>query len=81
MAVFGFFTTQSFFDSQAAAKSYAVLRASLERKGLVISERDTQIAAVAVANRLTFVTHNVPAFLRIEGLMAEDWAAETHKGP
>jgi tRNA(fMet)-specific endonuclease VapC len=68
------------FD-ETAAKSYAVIRAGLERKRLVISERDTQIAAVAVANRLTIVTHNVREFLRIEGLMVEDWAAETHKGP
>ena len=67
------------FD-ETAAKSYAVIRARLEKKGLVISERDTQIAAVAVANRLTLVTHNVREFLRIEGLMVEDWAADIHKG-
>lgn len=71
--------TYEFYET--AAKSYAIIRASLERKGLVISERETQNAAVAVTNRLTLVTHNVREFLRIEGLMVEDWATETHKGP
>ena len=63
------------FD-EAAAESYAVIRAQLERKGVVISERDTQIAAIAVANRLTVVTHNVNEFRRIEKLTVEDWAAQ-----
>jgi tRNA(fMet)-specific endonuclease VapC len=40
----------------------------------VISERDTQIAAIAHANRLTIVTHNVKEFSRIERLSVEDWA-------
>jgi len=63
------------FD-EAAAEHYAVIRAQLERKGEVISERDTQIAAIAVANRLTVVTHNVKEFRRIKKLTVEDWAAE-----
>ena len=63
------------FD-EAAAESYAVIRAQLERKGVVISERDPQIAAIAVANRLTVVTHNVNEFRRIEKLTVEDWAAQ-----
>ena len=63
------------FD-EAAAESYAVIRAQLERKGVMISERDTQIAAIAVANRLTVVTYNVNEFCRIEKLTVEDWAAQ-----
>jgi len=63
------------FD-EAAAGSYAVIRAQLERKGVVISERDTQIAAIAAANRLTVVTHNVKEFRHIENLTFEDWATE-----
>jgi tRNA(fMet)-specific endonuclease VapC len=63
------------FD-EAAAGSYAVIRAQLERKGIVISERDTQIAAIAAANRLTVVSHNVKEFRHIENLNIEDWATE-----
>jgi len=64
------------FD-KAAAGAYAVIRAQLERQGVTISERDTQIAAIAVANGLTVVTHNVREFGRVEGLTVEDWAAKT----
>ena len=62
------------FD-EAAAANYAVIRAQLERKGVVISESDIQIAAIAMANRLTVVTHNMNEFIRIEKLTVEDWAA------
>ena len=61
------------FDEAAAGK-YAVIRARLERKGMVISERDTQIASIAMANKLIVVTHNVKEFGRIGKLKVEDWA-------
>ena len=62
------------FD-EAAAGRYAVIRAQLEREGRVISERDTQIASIAMANKLTVVTHNVREFYRVNKLNVEDWAA------
>ena len=62
------------FDESAAGK-YAVVRTQLERQGTPISERDTQIAAIAMANNLTVVTHNVKEFLRIKELKVEDWAS------
>ncbi|MCD6271402.1 MAG: type II toxin-antitoxin system VapC family toxin [Deltaproteobacteria bacterium] len=61
------------FD-EAAAWEYAVIRAQLEREGRVISERDTQIASIAMANKLIVVTHNVKEFGRIGKLKVEDWA-------
>ena len=61
------------FDEAAVGK-YAVIRAQLEREGIVISERDTQIASIAMANKLTVVTHNVKEFVRIGKLKVEDWA-------
>lgn len=60
------------FD-EAAAQEYAVIRAQLEREGRVISERDTQIASISMANRLTIVTHNVQEFCRVDRLNVEDW--------
>ena len=62
------------FD-EAVAGHYAIIRAQLERKGMVISERDTQIASIAMANKLIVVTHNVKEFSRIGKLKVEDWAA------
>jgi len=63
------------FD-EAATGEYAVIRAQLEREGMVISERDTQIASIAMANKLTVVTHNVKEFGRIGKLKVVDWATK-----
>lgn len=62
------------FNEQAAEK-YGTIRAALEKLGTPISERDTQIAAVALANGLCIVTHNTKEFSRIPGLKFEDWAS------
>lgn len=61
------------FDAAAAAK-YGPIRATLEKQGTIISERDLQIAAIAMANRLCVVTHNTKEFSRIDKLAIEDWA-------
>jgi len=61
------------FDEAAAGK-YAIIRAQLERKSVMISERNTQIASIAMSNKLTVVTHNVKEFGRIGKLKVEDWA-------
>lgn len=61
------------FNEHAAVK-YGVIRALLEKRGQPISERDLQIASIAVANRLCVVTHNTKEFGRIEKLRVEDWA-------
>jgi tRNA(fMet)-specific endonuclease VapC len=44
------------------------------KKKLVISERDLQIASIALAKRLCVVTHNTKEFNRVEKLRVEDWA-------
>lgn len=61
------------FNERAAAK-YGVLRAQLEKQGQPISERDLQIASIALANKLRVVTHNTKEFGRIAKLNVEDWA-------
>ena len=43
------------FDD-ACAEKYAVIRTRLEQAGTVISERDTQIASIGLANQLIVVT-------------------------
>ena len=60
------------FD-EAATRRYATVRARLEESGQPISERDTQIAAVALSRRLTVVTSNTREFGRVDGLKIEDW--------
>ncbi len=60
------------FD-EAATRRYATVRARLEESGQPISERDTQIAAVALSRGLTVVTGNTREFGRVDGLKIEDW--------
>ncbi len=60
------------FDDKSA-EIYGVIRADLEQKGTPIGGYDLQIAAIAIANNLTLVTHNIREFGRIEGLSYEDW--------
>ena len=61
------------FDEPAARK-YSRIRTQLEKDGMVISERDLQIASIAMANKLIAVTHNVKEFKRVVNLEVEDWA-------
>jgi tRNA(fMet)-specific endonuclease VapC len=61
------------FDEACAGK-YGIIRAQLEKKGVVVSERDLQIASIAVSRNLWLITHNVKEFNRVENLKLEDWA-------
>lgn len=62
------------FDLRAA-QAYGDVRAALEKKGVPIGPLDTQLAAHALAEDLTFVTNNVREFKRVPGLRVENWAA------
>ncbi len=60
------------FDDRAA-KVYGRIRAELEKQGRPIGPNDLLIAAIAMANDLTLVTHNVREFGRVTNLQLEDW--------
>ena len=64
------------FDEPAALK-YAIIRTQLEKDVQVISERDLQIASIAMAKKLIVVTHNEKEFTRVSKLEIEDWAVES----
>ena len=57
----------------SAASHFGEIRAERERIGQPIGPYDLQIAAIARANQLTVVTHNVTEFSRVPDLMCEDW--------
>jgi tRNA(fMet)-specific endonuclease VapC len=63
------------FDD-AAADLGGNLRAQLARQGAPIGPYDLQIAAIALANECTLVTHNVREFSRVPDLTIEDWELE-----
>lgn len=63
----------SFDDT--AAEIAGRMRAHLASEGTPIGPYDLQIAAIAVANACTLVTHNVREFGRVSELEIEDWEA------
>ena len=60
------------FDDNAAAIA-GQIRAQLDVAGTPIGSNDLLIAAIALSNDLTLVTHNTREFGRINGLKYEDW--------
>jgi tRNA(fMet)-specific endonuclease VapC len=60
------------FNDQAADQ-YGRLRAHLASQGTPIGPNDMLVAAIALANGLTLVTHNTREFSRVPGLTLEDW--------
>ena len=58
-----------------AADRYGTLKDLHRRGGTPIGELDTQIAAHALAEGLTLVTHNTRHFDAVPGLQLEDWMA------
>ncbi len=59
--------------TEAAADSYGDIKAAHKRIGRLIGEIDTQIAAHAITEGLTLVTHNTRHFERVPNLKLEDW--------
>jgi tRNA(fMet)-specific endonuclease VapC len=50
-----------------------MIRAQLALAGTPIGPNDLLIAAIALANGSTLVTHNTGEFGRVNGLRIEDW--------
>lgn len=61
------------FDRDAA-KPYGPLRKVLQTQGTPIGPLDFLIAAHALALNATLVTNNTCEFLRVPGLVVEDWS-------
>jgi tRNA(fMet)-specific endonuclease VapC len=64
------------FDDLAAT-TFGTVRAQLEMRGTPIGAYDLQIAAIALANNLTLITHNIREFGRVDGLQVEDWEIQS----
>jgi tRNA(fMet)-specific endonuclease VapC len=56
------------------ARSAALVRARLEKKGTPIGPYDVLLAGQALARDLTLVTNNTREFRRVKGLKLEDWS-------
>jgi tRNA(fMet)-specific endonuclease VapC len=59
----------------AAAATFAKLRAQLERQGTPIGLADSLIAAQALALKVALVTNDQKHFQNVKGLVLENWIA------
>ena len=59
--------------SPKAASHYGDIRAALEKQGNTIGVNDLHIAGHARSEGLVLVTNNVKEFIRIPGLIVENW--------
>ncbi|KYC43805.1 twitching motility protein PilT [Scytonema hofmannii PCC 7110] len=59
-----------------AAMTFGIIRSQLEVLGTPIGAYDLQIAAIALTNNLTLITHNTKEFKRVHNLLIEDWEIE-----
>ena len=60
--------------SASCAKYYGEIRASLQKKGVIIGGNDLFIASHAVYEDAVLVTNNTKEFRRINNLKLEDWS-------
>lgn len=65
------------FDGKAAGVAARLFNSTLVQRGRILQQPDMFIAAQAIANNLTLVSHDHRAFegLPKEGLLWEDWCA------
>jgi tRNA(fMet)-specific endonuclease VapC len=63
------------FDD-ASALDCAELRAHLSAAGQQVGPFDLLIAAIARTHGATLVTHNTAEFVRVPGLVVEDWQSQ-----
>jgi tRNA(fMet)-specific endonuclease VapC len=60
------------FDHECA-RQFGRIRGELLKQGVSVPTVDLMIAAVALVNGLTLVTHNVADFRNVPGLRLDDW--------
>jgi tRNA(fMet)-specific endonuclease VapC len=60
------------FDDKAAVE-YSVIRANMERTGIVIEPNDLIISATVLSHCGTLITNNEKEFSRVPGLIVENW--------
>lgn len=60
--------------SPSIMDTFGELKASLEKRGMILDDMDLLIASTALTHNLVLVTNNEKHFRRINGLEIENWA-------
>lgn len=60
---------------ELAAHQFGLLKASLEREGMRLSDLELQIASIAMQHHAPLITHNQRHFEHMPDLILEDWLA------
>jgi len=60
------------FDKKSA-NTFGTLKATMQKRGIVVADMDLMIASIAIANRQKLISNNIKHFSKIEGLNVESW--------
>ena len=60
------------FDKKSA-KTFGILKATIQQKGIVVADMDLMIASIAMAYDEVLISNNLKHFSKIEGLCVESW--------
>ena len=60
------------FDKKSA-KMFGILKASMQKKGIVVADMDLMIASISIANAETLISNNLGHFSKVELLDVLSW--------
>ena len=60
------------FDKKSA-NTFGVLKASMQKQGIVVADMDLMIASIALSYDEVLISNNLKHFSKIEGLRVESW--------
>jgi predicted nucleic acid-binding protein len=63
------------FDKKSA-KMFGVLKANMQKEGIVVADMDLMIASIVIANDEKLISNNIRHFSKIEALDVESWVME-----
>ena len=60
------------FDKKSA-KIFGILKANMQKKGIVVADMDLLIASICIANNEKLISNNLGHFSKIDSLEVESW--------
>lgn len=60
------------FDKKSA-KTFGILKANMQKKGIVVADMDLLIASICISNNTKLISNNLGHFSKIDSLEVETW--------